>query len=52
MLLKSAADSMHVTLAVNGSMRAALPEANLMIHGTGMRVQTANVTVAYFSALQ
>jgi ATP-dependent protease ClpP protease subunit len=36
MLLKSVADSMHIILTVNGSMRAALPEAKLMIHGTGM----------------
>jgi len=30
MLLNSVSDSMHVILLVNGSMRAALPEADLI----------------------
>jgi archaellum component FlaF (FlaF/FlaG flagellin family) len=34
MLLNSVSDSTHVTVTVNGSMRAALPEADLMIYGT------------------
>jgi len=41
MLLNSVSNSMHVIVMVNGSMRAALPEAglpeaDLMIYGTRM----------------
>jgi len=36
MPLNSVSDSMHVIVTVNGSMRVALPEADLMIYGTRM----------------